>query len=336
MKTFPSKWFLGALLLCFVAFACSSGDGATTTGPDDSINSATTDQATTSAPTTAPTTTEAAPTTDPGLDPKAAALETWTKVLDAAKSGDPNEEQLTIIESLTNRNTAEQLKDFFPKAPARQLTHYPKLTTQDDDTIAIDDCIIMNRGISTGISNWFVGTAAPNSDSPTGWTINNLQLINLDPCVPRSIADAAIQGYEDHWDARGSYLDPPDLDSPELRETTTGVQLELLAGLVDRFTQDGQRLAGRPTTSPEFWEVNSNTEVVIYDCQEADPLRGVYDIATGDRTDLIPPITPGQFDAIQATLLFEEGRWKISDIQAQRDNDCQGGEPPKTIQPAGG
>lgn len=203
LRTLLSKWLFSALLLCFVTFGCSSGEGTPSSGSDDSINSATTDQATTSAPTTASTTTtEPLPTTDPELEPEVAALETWTRLLDAAKTGDPNDDQIEVIETFANRNTAEQLKDFFPEAPARELTHYPQLTVQDDGTIAIDDCIIMNRGISTGISNWFVGTAAPDPDSPTGWTINNLQLINLEPCVPRSIADAAIQGYENHWGAR--------------------------------------------------------------------------------------------------------------------------------------
>lgn len=315
--------FAAALIgFALLAAACSGGDDVVDL--DDAIGpeSSTTSSSSTTTSSTSTTTTEA-PEADPPEDAESAVIETWTSLLDAARTGAPDDEQLAVIESLASAETVDQLvAPLFPEFPNREIEFFPALTEQDDGTYAIDDCLVMNRGITADVSNWFVGAAEPSDDSPTGFVITEISVINLDPCVPRSIADAAIDGYEAHWDAREIFLNPPDPESPALLDTTTGDQLDLFIGVLEMFIEEGYVGRGRPTTSPEFWSFSSASELVIVDCQIPSPELGVYDAETGERTDVIEEVQDGQFDLRQTTMLLEGDLWKAADISAVTDVDC--------------
>jgi hypothetical protein len=314
--------------------ACSGGDDVVDL--DDAIGpeSTTTTSSTTS--TTSSTTTEAPKVEEPD-DAEAAVIETWTSLLDAARTGTPDDEQVALIESLAGTETVEQLlAPLFPAFPNREIEFFPALTAQDDGTYAIDDCLVMNRGITAEVSNWFVGAAEPSDDSPTGYVVTDISVINLDPCVPRSIADAAIEGYETYWDAFDTIFDPSQSDSGLLGETTTNPYRDFAAGLVDQFEEDGQVLRGRPETAPEFFEISSTAELIIIDCQTTNPELGVYDASTGERTDLVPPISDGQTDVREATMKLEGGIWKVADLQGVVDVQCGVPEPLPTLQVSGG
>lgn len=194
----------------------------------------------------------------------------------------------------------------------------------------------MNRGISAGVSNWMVGAAEPSAESPTGFLITEISVINLEPCVPRSIADAAIDGYQDFWDSFDTIFDPATSDPELLAETTTGGYRSFATGLIDDFRRDGQILRGQPTTAPEFFEIASVTELVIVDCQDVNPELGVYVAATGERTDIVPPIEEGELDLQQATMVVEGGIWKIEDLQGAGDVECRTTNRPQTLTIAGG
>lgn len=321
------------LAVALFTAACSSGnvDGlAPIDGPEDSTT--TTAQTTTSAPKEAE---DEVPAVDPA-DAEAAVSETWTALLEASSSGVPSADQLEIIASLSDDDTTAQLESFFPEAPAREITFYSKLTPQEDGTVAIDDCIVMNRGISTGFSNWLIGQADQDADSPTGWIITNVQLINLEPCVPSSIADAAIEGYEAHLDAFDQIFDPPDPEAAALFETATGQHLTFFQDLASDLRAAGQVVRGRATTFPEFFEVTSPTAVTIIDCQEIPTDYGVYDEATGERTDVIPPIVEDQLNLQEADMALDDGVWKVSEFRGATNSQCR--TPPlyETVQIAGG
>jgi len=287
--------------------------------------------------TSSSTTTSEPPADDPPQDAETAVAETWTTLLGAARSGAPDAEQMAVIESLAGPETVDQLiAPLFPEFPNREIEFFPALTAQDDGSYAIDDCLVMNRGITAGISNWFVGAAEPSADSPTGYVVTDISVINLDPCVPRSIADAAIDGYEAYWDAFDTIFDPSQSDTGLLDETTTNPYRDFAAGLVDQFDQDGQVLRGRPETAPEFFEISSTGDLVIIDCQRTNPDLGVYDEATGERTNLVPPISDGQTDVREATMKLEGGTWKVADLQGVIDVECGVPEPLPMLQVSGG
>ncbi|MGI9596799.1 MAG: hypothetical protein ACR2QK_11600 [Acidimicrobiales bacterium] len=330
MRRIPSVWLCAALAIGLLAAACSSD------GEEEFPPIATPAETTT---TVAVDETEPPPTattaTGSGQDPEQAALDAWTMVLTAARTGTPDAEQLDVIASLADADTAEQLQTFFPEAPGREITFHPQATAQDDGTVAIDDCIVMNRGISTGFSNWLIGTASQTGDGDT-WIIEDINLVNLDPCVPRSIATAAIEGYEAHWDAAEVFYNPPDADAPELRMTATGGYLDFVLGLIEEMQANGHYIRGRPSTGPEFFELSSASEVTIIDCQETNPAFGVYLQSSDERTDLIPPIKDGELELVQAKMILEDGLWKVQDLQGRSDVECRTPPLPETIPQTGG
>lgn len=328
------RWSLVVCMaLALVASACSGGGDVVDleeAAPAEETSS------TTEATTTTSTTTTTEPAA-PSTDPADAVIETWTTLLDAARTGAPDADQLATIEALAGPATVDQLlAPLFPEASGREIEFFPALTEQGDGTWAIDDCLVMSPGISVGISNWLVGAAEPADDSPTGWRISGIQVINLDPCVPRSIADAAIAGYEAYWDAQVVFYDPPDPDSPLIEETTSGLYRDFVLDLIADLSSEGQVLRGRPMTVPEFSSFRSLSEVVIIDCQEVDPQYGVYDGATGERTDRIAPIGPGELDLRETTMQLEGGTWKVVDRQGQADVQCRTPPTPPTLRIAGG
>ena len=81
-------------------------------------------------------------------------------------------------------------------------------------------------------------------------------------------------------------------------------------------------LRGRPETYPEVVQIASATELTLLDCQVQDPGRGVFDAATGERTDDIAPVAEGQRDAVSAVMVLEDGVWKVSEVQGQANVRC--------------
>ena len=214
MSAEPTRWRLLAALLAgaLLITGCSGGDDLPDLGEPEGTTPAS-GTTTSTAPTTT-TSTEPQPADGNGSDdpddPDQAVLDTWTTLLDAARTGAPDPDQTATIQALADDGTAQQLLNpFFPEAPTRQITYHPALTPQQDGSVAIDDCIIMDRGITADLSNWLIATAVPDDTSPTGWIITQLTVPNLDPCVPRSIAQAAIDGYEAQPGMHASRLPGP-------------------------------------------------------------------------------------------------------------------------------
>jgi hypothetical protein len=334
----PSALRLVASLVTALALAAACSSDERGVLESSAPSSQTTSPSSTSADNSTASTGPASSTSsDAAADPQGA-VDTWIQLLDAAKTGEPTDDEIATIRAIADASTVEQLlTPLFPDSPSREITPYPAPTQLDDGTIAIDDCVVMNRGISTGISNWFTALATPNPDSPTGWTISDVTLINLQPCVPRSIADAAIADYEAHWNARESFFNPPNSDEPQLRGTTTGPALDRFLEIIDQFEREGLVSRGnRHSTNPEFSEFNAADEVVLVDCQDANPEYGIYDVETGERTALIEAVVDGQLNLARTTMTFEDGVWKVSGVNAQNNVQCRTPPTPPTLRISGG
>ena len=118
------------------------------------------------------------------------------------------------------------------------------------------------------------------------------------------------------------FWDPANPDSPLISEVLAEPQKGLIVGLLADHQARGVALRGRPTIHPEVIEVRSPTEVVILSCLEPATEYGLYDIDTGDRLDDVPPVRDGQRNLESAVMVFENGRWKVSDLQGQVDFAC--------------
>lgn len=57
-------------------------------------------------------------------------------------------------------------------------------------------------------------------------------------------------------------------------------------------------------------------------CLEPAVDYGLYDIATGERLDDVPAIRNGQRNLEPAVMPFQDGSWKVSDLQGQVDFAC--------------
>lgn len=305
-----------------VASACSSSpdgpqpvtlpEGAETTSTATEAASDTTTSSTTS--TTSTTITEA-----PAAADVAAVEALWAQVISTAAANPTNTAQL---DGITSTGVAEQLEALIPDDGSRVVESYAAVTDAGDGTASIEDCAIFDRPISTSVAIWFSATASV--DDAGTWSITSFGVNSLDGCVPAELAGPVLAGYLDHWSARDDFLDPPNPDSPRLTETTTGRQLETWMEVSTMLRDDGQRFVSVPAEQyPEFVAVNSSTNIEVLDCQLTNPEQGVYDIASGDRTDLVPPVTDGQRDALQTIMVLEDGIWKVENNGAERGIECQ-------------
>ena len=325
----PARLRLAVMVTCVVvvAAACSGNDDAT---PVTLSPSTTTPTPTTAAPTTAAT---SAPTTEPtpAGPPLEDAASVWTEVVTAVASSGEDPAGPSAAAGATAA-VVEQLELVFGEGK-RIVTSFPTVEEQDDETVLIDDCMFVGPSLAAAPTAWFSGIATATDGA---WTITAVNVESLEGCVPTSIADAALADYDAYHDARASWLDPPDAAAAELAATATGDFLALNQDLATRLAGDGQVLRGRATTHPEFFRINSPTEVVVLDCTETDPERGVYDADTGERTDVIAPIADGQRDLLETTMILEDDTWKVADVQANRNTTCETAPTVQGLPVAGG
>ena len=204
----------------------------------------------------------------------------------------------------------------------RTVTNSPVVgEPADDGSMEINDCLLFQPPVTALPANWYSGVAELGDDGVLRLTA--LEPQSLTGCVPAVVVEAAIADYEDYWDAAVEYWVPADADNPRLAATATRPHFDTIHELLVDHEARGLELRGRPETYPEVIEYRSSTELVILDCQLVDLERGLYASATGERLPDIPPIVDGQRDARSAVMLFEEGRWKVSDRQGVVNTECQ-------------
>jgi hypothetical protein len=315
---------MAAVVVALVAAACSTSNEA-----DRDIDPSTT--AGSEVPVETPTT--LGPATEPEFaDPPEVAStpplvdgaeQAWIAMWDGAELvvNDPvtAEEQITAVAS---GEVYELLDTLYNPAglaaSARVFTNYPVLVDEGDGIVTINDCVNVVP-LETAPFVWYSGTARFEAGT---WKIEGLTPEALGGCVPAVIADAAISGYEAYWDARVEFWDPADPDHRLVGQTMTGDQLEVIRGLLVDHQDRGLVLRGRAETHPEVVQIASASELTILDCMAQDPERGVFDAATGERTDDIAPVAEDQRDLRSTVMVLEDGFWKVSDIQGQANVIC--------------
>ena len=265
-----------------------------------------------------------------------AAVQAWLELWDGAEKlvTDPEAaaDQMLAVASV---EVVNQLDTIYNPASAsgatssaRRFENTPVLEAQADGSIAIDGCIF-EAPKAGNATIWYSGSAELTDDGV--WNITSITLTSHIGCVPSDVAADAIAGYEAYWDARVEFWDPAQPTSPLLGQTMTGAHLDLVSGLLADHADRGLALRGRPRTHPEIIEVRSATEVVVLDCVEQDPGRGVFVLETGERLDDIPVVRDGQRDLTSAVMVLEDGAWKVSDVQGQADVSCDTAPTPQGL-----
>ncbi len=304
----------GALLTA----ACSSP-------PSDSASPAGGQPETTSITTPATESTAEVMVTALPLEP-AGAIKTWEAMWDGVELvvTDPGEARERIGDVATDQVLDQLDRIYNPKVEsevansARLFDNNPVLVELLDGTVTINDCMFVAPKFGNA-TIWYSGRLTEVGGE---WQVQAVNLESEIGCVPSQLAEAAIAGYENYWDARVQFWDPPDPASPLVDATLTGPQLELVNSLLTDHQRRGLALRGRAENHPEVIEVRSPDEIAILDCKFQDPGRGLFDIDSGARLAGIPAIAEGQRDLTSAVMILEGGVWKVSDVQGKADVSC--------------
>jgi hypothetical protein len=295
-----------------LALACNGGTDGT---PKPSTPTGTQEGSTATSPPSSQA--ELSTTTTPLSADQIAAVEAWRTLWNAA-TRQPGTEH--AARSAAEPAAVDRL--FALTREPRVVVSSPTPAERDDRTISIADCLFVSPSLSTSATIGIVGTVAKQNDGT--WRVADLAPRNgqLQPCVPAALAASAINGYEAHWDARRHFWDPANPDDPLVAQTTTGPQRALIERLLREHRDRNVAFRGRPTTHPEVIEVRSPSEVVILDCQLADPDTGLFKRDSGAREPDVDPVSPGQRDLDSAVMRMESGTWKVSDVQGQVGVTC--------------
>jgi hypothetical protein len=294
----------------FVAAACNGDTNGTVT------SSSPVSQGSLSATTSPPSSVEPS-TTSPLSPDEAAAVSAWRVLWDAATRRPGTEEG---ARGVADPAVVDRL--FALTREPRMVTSSPTPSSGPDGAVRIVDCVFVSPTLSATATIGFEGLVMKGSDGKSKVTDLMPRSGQLLPCAPSAMSAAATAGYEAYWDARLRFWDPPNEGSPLVAETMTGPQRALIQQLLREHQTRNLAFRGRPTTHPEVIEVRSPTELVILDCQLADPGTGIFDRGSGVRAPDVDPIAPGQRDLTSAVMRLEGGSWKVSDVQGQVGVTC--------------
>jgi hypothetical protein len=317
----PCAVVLGALVL-LLAGACdgSAGiDSTTITNTDTSVVASPT--STTSTPTTTTT-----PSTTTTVDTSLQVLQTWDAFWEAWAAVRAAEDlNPAPLEEVASHDVAAGVVALFEgqreSGPVvTEVVTHTKVTELGPDQAEVEDCVLLSPSFTETVGVWY---RAELTNSGSGWTVTDLAIPSLGGCVPQQMTTAAIAGYEAYYDTRQNFWDPADPDQAIVGEVLADPQLTFIVDLLEEHQSRGVVLRGRPTTHPEVIEVLSPTELVILSCNEPHPDYGLYDLDTGERLQDEPPIREGQRDLQSAVMVFEDGKWKVSDLQGQVDFECE-------------
>lgn len=201
-----------------------------------------------------------------------------------------------------------------------EVALHPKVTDSGADRATLEDCVLLAPSFTDTAGVWYQADLAQNNE---GWMVEAIRITTTGGCVPGEVADAAISAYQAYYHAESVFWDPPDPSSPLLVDVLAEPQRTFIVELLVEHAAQGIALRGQPTIHPEVIEVRSPTELVILSCLEPDPEYGLYDLDSGERLDTVPPVREGQRDLQSAVMVFEDGRWKTSDLQGQVDFACE-------------
>lgn len=316
-----------AALLLLGACSSTSSDGLSTTIADPVTTVATTSTApsttTSEAPTTSTSTTTS--TTLPPDDDVIAAWgsfwQAWTQVR-ASEDLDPSPFTAVASGGVVDGAIAlfERQRSGGSGPVETDVALHPTITAVDDDASTLEDCVLMTPSFTDTVGIWYEADLVWTGQ---GWIVDDLRIRTAGGCVPETVEEAAIAGYEAFYAGWSEFWDPADPESPLIDEVLVDPQRSLIIDLLVEHQGRDAALRGVPKTYPEVIEVRSPTEVVILSCLEPSPDYGLYQFETGERFDDVPPVADGQRNLESAVMVLEDGFWKVSDLQGQVDFSCE-------------
>ena len=307
----------GALVLAACGGSDDSESSAVTLPPDAVVESTSTtaeasDTTTTEAPTTTTTTTEPEA---PDVTPDEAGA-VWESAWQAAA----DELGLAEVEGFASSDVASGL--ISAVGSGRSVTNYPAVSPADEDGVwVVHDCLISSPPVIDAASDWYRGEVTLSDSGEL--IVTDFKLESSSGCVPAVLADEVIADYLEAIAIENEYLTT--LTTSEfLSSAVTGNRLEFLGVLRSDLVSNGEEARGliEAESNPSVFFFISPTEIVIGDCKRLPDDYGIYVTETGERTNGVPPLVPGQRDGHESTLTFIDGRWKIEDTAIVTDAGC--------------
>lgn len=318
---------VGVVVATLLFAACSGGSSPTTSieTPDQNSTSSTTQ--TTDPPTTSSTTSPPPEPTSSTL-PEDELTATWTSYWQAWTDVRASEDlDAGPLQAVASADVVEGAIALFERQRSSgqgpvetDVELHPVIEAADSDRATVEDCVLLTPSFTETVGVWHEADFVRTDE---GWIVDDIRIRTAGGCVPKEMADAAITAYEAFYAAWPEFWDPADPGSPLLDDLLTEPQLSVMVGLLAEHQERGAALRGQPTLHPEVVEVRSPTELVILNCLEPDPEYGLYDADSGERLDDVPPVRSGQTNVESAVMVFEGGRWKVSDLQGQVDFACE-------------
>jgi hypothetical protein len=272
--------------------------------------------------TPASTTTEpAGPTTEaqPDLDQ----LEhDWVTAWAAASL--TNEEKPAAIEDLEvplGGTAIEGLTNALDGIVERPGENHPVLHDHGDGTVTIDDCVWLTEPDPQGLAKWVRAEAAWDP-SEAVWTIESVEMISRDGCVPAELATEILEDYAEYREVLTTVWHPAQPDHPDIARTMTGDYYDLIHGNLVEDAARGWYFIDTAENHPEIFIVASPTLVRISDCRSYEPGRGLFD-AEGNLQPGIDAYYDGMRRINEVTMVLEDSQWKVSDVQAAGYDTCE-------------
>lgn len=155
------------------------------------------------------------------------------------------------------------------------------------------------------------GTSPPPTDRHSA--INS-------PRDPEAAAKAAaVEAYEGMWNAYAKAGETADQKAPTIRRYATGnARTRIVAALLG-YREDGLVTKGRLKMSPKVTSLKPTAEpttVEILDCADSTHWT-THKRATGEKVD-----EPAGRREITATVVLDDGVWKVSDFDAKDVGSC--------------
>jgi len=200
-----------------------------------------------------------------------------------------------------------------------ELALHPTVVSLEDGKAVIEDCVLLVPSFTQATGVWY---QARLTDDGSSWKVAELDIRTIEGCVPEAMAEAAIDAYNGYYDAVDEFWDPPNPDHPLIADVLADPQRSFITAVLRDHMDRGVALRGHPTTHPEVIDVISPGELVLLDCFEPSLDYGLFDLDTGSRLPDEPEVRPGQRNLRSAAMVFENGTWKVSDLQGQVDFEC--------------
>ena len=131
--------------------------------------------------------------------------------------------------------------------------------------------------------------------------------------TPTTEDEEVLDAYAAFWN--DGYLeasDPMDPTNPALAAHATGEQLETLERAFLARQASGEVIRGTLDLAPRVVSITGET-ATVRDCYLDE--TGIYDAETGERKDE----ASGVRHLITATLVVDDGTWKVSDLEQEGD-----------------